>query len=349
MREVTTPEALAASLGAVQAQEKASALLALSARSVATTEEELKQALEVKRTVLRTWCLRGTLHIVATDDLYWLLSLITPRLLKNSRRRYQQLELDKRTLSRATELILVALAENGPLTRAELAAYLAAENVSAEGQRMPHLLRRAALLRLICMGPERSGLETYVSLDDWVDLPPPKEESWETLATRYLASYGPASVPDFARWSGARLGQARQAFAAQKDTLVEAEAEGETLWLLAAQAERLLGEQRLSEPPARLLPAYDPLLLGYHSRDWLVEAAHAGLIHPGGGFLRPTLLVGGEATGTWKVSRRDHRLEVAVRPFTSLAPRLTRALEDEVDALGRFYGIQATLTVTPAQ
>ena len=348
-RDDTAAESLVATLGAVQAQERASALLAIRARATGMTEAALTEVLEQKRRLLRTWCLRGTLHLVASDDVHWLLPLVAPRLLKNSRRRYQQLELDEQTLADATELIIAALADRGPLTRTELAAFLEEHNVSAEGQRMPHLLRRAALLRLLCLGPERDGEETYVLLDKWIDRPEVQVGGWETLADRYLTAYGPASVDDFVRWSGARKGEARKAFTAVQDTLVDVAFEGQTLWLSAAQAERLLDGSARPEPPTRLLPAYDPLLLGYHSRDWLVAPEYARRIHPGGGFLRPTLVAGGEAAGTWKLAKRNGRLETIVTPFTTLGHKETRSLEDEVNALSGFYEMEATLSITPGE
>lgn len=340
-----SPEALVAALGAVQAQEHDAALLAIRARVAGTTATRLQDVVERQRRLLQTWCLRGTLHLIASADVHWLLPLVAPHLLKNSRRRYRQLDLDERTLGAATDLIIMALAERGPQTRAELVAYLEAENISAEGQRTPYLLRRAALLGLICLGPQRDGKETYVLLDEWVGRAPAKEGTWEMLATRYLAGYGPVAVEDFARWSGAGIREARAAFAAQEDALVEVEAEGQTLWLLSEAAEYLLGDPELPELPPRLLPAYDPLLLGYHSREWLVEPAFARLIHPGGGFLYPTLVAGGKAAGTWKRGRHNGRLEIEITPFAALDKAQTAMLEEEAADLGRFYARDAVLVI----
>lgn len=348
-RRQTSPEALVAALGAIQAQEKASALLAVQARLAGVTEAGLVSALEQERTLVRTWCLRGTLHLVAADDVGWLLPLVAPRVLRNSRRRYRQLELDEQTLDKATALLMEALAESGPLSRAELAAGLEAEGVSAEGQRLPHLLRRAALLGLICHGPERAGEETYVPLDEWLaGRPPTPEKGWEHLAGRYLAAYGPASVDDFARWSGALKGEARAAFAAQRESLAKVGGEEEALWVTAGMAEKLLPGASLPEPPVRLLPAYDPLLLGYGSRDWLVHGSFARAIHPGGGLLRPTLVAGGEAAGTWRLRRRGGALGVEVTPFIALDGGQRRALQGEAETVGNFYGMGTTLAIMPA-
>jgi hypothetical protein len=286
--------------------------------------------------------LRGTLHLVAADDLGWILDLVAPRLLKNSERRYKQLALDSDALSRATALLTEALDERRALTRPEIASYLEKNGISVEGQRMPHILRRAALLGLICLGPDRDdGTATYVTLKDWVDHGSTRPgDGWVTLAHRYLCNYGPVSLNDFATWSGAPMKEARDAFDAHR--LLEIDGDDETVWMLEEQAPLLTQE---FEPFVRLIPAYDPFLLGYRSRAWMVRAAFARRIHPGGGVLRPTVLLNGEAVGVWKMRRRGQVLGVQITLFTNMGSDLLRLLELEVDDIGRFLDTETKLQV----
>lgn len=345
-QRATGVAALTSALVAIQSQEKPSSILAIRPRTKKITARDVEQALESTRTIIRTWCLRGTLHLIAAADVHWLLPLVAPRLLKNLQRRHRQLGLDDDTLTAATKLFMAALRERGPMTRAELSALLEQNGISAEGQRLPHLIGRAALLGLLCHGPERDGTQTYVLLQDWLeDAPTPVEDGWTKLAARYLATYGPASVDDFATWSGALKKDARAAFDAHRADLIEFEAEGQSLWLHQAQAEALLDTLDSASPGVHLIPAYDPLQLGYQSRDWFVHPQFARQIHPGGGFLRPTLLIDGEAAGTWKLTRRNNALEVTVTPFTEMSSEHLPLLQAEVDDLGRFLDAETTLHI----
>lgn len=338
--------ALVGNMGAIQAQEKPAALLSGRPRLTGLTAAGLTAALEENRSIVRTWCLRGTLHLVTSEDVRWLLQLVAPRVLKNTQRRYRELGLDEQTLARATDLVTDALRAEGSLTRAEIGAYLEGHQVDVEGQRLPHLLRRAALLGLICLGPDRDGVDTYVLLDEWIGSAGNSvERGWTALAGRYLDAYGPVGVDDFATWSGAYKRDARMALAAHQETLAEIEVEGETMHL---PEERLtwLAQATAAEPSVHLLPAYDPLLLGYGSREWLVAPQFRREIHPGGGFLRPTLLVNGEAAGTWRVKRGTSPLQVEVTPFAKLTQESMRLLAAEVADLGRFWERDTELVVS---
>jgi hypothetical protein len=331
-------------MAAIQSQEKPSSLLAIRPRVRDITAQDVEQALESARSVVRTWCLRGTLHLISAQDIGWLLPLVAPRLLKNLQRRYRQLELDEDTLTAATNLFVATLRERGPMTRVELGALLEQNGISAEGQRLPHLIGRAALLGLLCHGPDRDGTQTYVLLEDWLEgTSTPVEDGWETLAARYLTAYGPASVDDFATWSGALKKDARAAFDAHRSALLELEAEGQTLWMPQAHAEALLGNLNTPAPAVHLIPAYDPLQLGYQSRDWFVRSPFAREIYPGGGFLRPTLLVDGEAAATWKLTRRNDTLEITVTPFTAISSEHLPLLQAEVDDIARFLHSKTAL------
>lgn len=337
---------LVGAMGALQAQEKPAALLALRPRLQDVTAAGATAALEDSRRIVRTWCLRGTLHLLASEDVRWLLRLVAPRMLKNSGRRYRELGLDEQTLVRATRLIAEALAAEGALTRAELGAYLERRQIDVQGQRLPHLLRRAALLGLICLGPDRDGAETYVLLDEWLGAESaPPDLGWEELAGRYLEAYGPVGVDDFATWSGAYQGEARHAFTALRDEVVEVEVDGERYVCPAAQL-AIWEQAPAAEPAVHLLPAYDPFLLGYRSRQWLVAPAFASEIHPGGGFLRPALVVNGEAAGTWRIKRGTAPLQVEVSPFEPLGVESEGLVGAEVAELGRFWGVETALSIS---
>lgn len=342
--EAPDPGALVRDLVGVQAQEAPAAALALRARAAGLVAGDVERARVVERTIVRTWALRGTLHLLAAADLGWLLPLLGPVFARANRRRRLQLGLDDETTTRGVRLLRARLADEGPLTRAAIVERLAARGLPLEGQAAPHLIAQAAHEGVVCHGPERDGEPTYTLLADWAESGPamPREAALAALARRYLAAYGPAGPEDLAHWSGLPLREIRAAWGAIRAEVEEVEVGGKPAALLKARAARA-GARRPAAPRVRLLPGFDPYLLGYRDRALIVAPADARRIHPGGGVLHPTLLIDGRAAGTWRSARRREGLEIAVAPFATLDAAVVPPLEAEVADIGRFLGTTATL------
>ena len=166
---------------------------------------------------------------------------------------------------------------------------------------------------------------------------------------RYLWAYGPAGPEDLAAWSGLSMSEARSGFEMVSAELLEVDVGGSSAWIPKTRA------AWLDEPPpgrvvVRLLPSFDPYLLGYRSRDLAVPRRYAKHVHPGGGMIRPTLVVDGCAAGTWKRKRSSGGLAVTVEPFESPSGEIMRALEAEAQELSRFLEVPVSLIVsTPAK
>ena len=334
-----------------QAQDPFAAALALRARSSGLLATDVVRAQTGECSIVRTWCMRGTLHLLATEDLPWLLPLFGPTFVKKSKTRYTELGLDEETCTKAVDVIRTALIDQWPLTRAELAQSMAQKGIPSEGQAAYHLLRRAGLEGVICFGPDRQNEPTYIILEDTV---PTRDRlvgnaAYAELARRYLEAYGPAGPEDLAAWSGLSMKVARAGFEMIADEILEIENSDPPSWITKSSAEWL------DEPPGGgvlvgLLPSFDPYLLGYRSRDLTVPQPYAKLIHPGGGVFHPTLLVDGYAAGTWKTKRKREGLVVTVQPFKDLTADVTCALDKEINDLGRFLEVSAILNlVTPQE
>ena len=336
----------------IQAQDMHAAPLAVRVRSTGLLATEVEQARVQERSVIRTWGPRGTLHLLATEDLGWLLPLLGPVFIAGDRRRREELGLDEDTCARGIRVIRDVLANQGPLTRDELIGQLAIHGLHLEGQARPHLLARAALEGIICLGPDHGAKPTYALLSDWVNRerrgqPLSQEEAPAELALRYLKAYGPATPEDLAAWSGLPISKIRAAWQYIAPQLMEVEAAGSSAWMLKTRA-AWLDEPSLPPTPAsivHLLPGFDLYLLGYCTRDLVVRPQYAKRINAGGGMLHPTLLVDGRALGTWKSKQSKNHLEVALEPFEPLAPELHAGLEAEVADIARFLETRARLRV----
>ncbi|MGX1884883.1 winged helix DNA-binding domain-containing protein [Streptomyces sp. NPDC055287] len=310
---------------ALQAQDAAAAALGIRARSSGLTVADVVRATDVERSVVRNWFMRGTLHLVPAADVRWLTSLLGPVFLRLSARRYRELGLGERDLRRGEQVITSALGD-GPLSRAELSGRLTGAGFATDGQVPVHLLRRCALLGLICHGPTAGGEPSFVLLDEWLGsagtLDVAAEDAAVELVRRYRAAHGPATPEDFAAWSGLSVTVARRAWR-------EAEA-GSVSYEAAAEEEpaEAMGD-------VRLLPAYDNYLLGYRTRALSVPPDYERLVHPGGGQLRATVTVDGLACATW--GRRAGQ-PVSVTPFDELPTQVRADLAAEEADVLRFLG-----------
>ncbi len=195
----------------VQAQEAAAASLSLWARSSGLTSHDIEHARSQERSIVRTWALRGTLHLLTTHDLHWLLPLLRPVFVASAQRRRTELGLDEQTYARGINQLRELLTGQGPLLKAEIAERLAQRGLKLQGQALPHLLMRAALEGEICLGPEKGSKTTYVLFAEWIEHGQTlsREAALAALIYRYLAAYAPADPEDLAHWSGLPLKEIR--------------------------------------------------------------------------------------------------------------------------------------------
>ena len=333
-------------VGGLQAQETRAARLAVRPRSAGLDAEAVRRACNLERSVVRTWAMRGTLHMVAAEDVGWLVGLLGPGFSAAGRRRRLQLGLDDELCARALPAIRELLAAAGPLPRAELVERLAGAGVAVDpaGQAPAHLVGYAAMQGLVCRGPDLEGDEpSYVLLEDWVGRQPAlaPDAALAELVRRYLGGHGPASPRDLAAWAGIPLGRAEHGFQLVAGELRELDAAGEPAWVLTGSPD--LPED--GDPGVRLLPHFDAWLLGWRGRERILEPGFARRVQAGGGWIHPTVVVDGRVAGTWRLRRTGDRLTVAVAPFRRLAPELLPGLRAETADVGRFLGAEATLTV----
>lgn len=335
----------------LQAQERAAAELAVQPRSAAARKGALSRgdvgaALDAVRTVARTWAMRSTIHMLAAEDVGWLLGLLGPVFVTKGRRRRRELGLDEAICARATAAMERILGQTGPLTRGELLQRLAVEDIPVEGQAGYHLIARAGLQGVVCFGPDRDGEHTFALVEDWlgpvaVTRKHNEDEALAELLRRYLRAFGPASVYDFARWSGLGVREARRALTMNKDLLLQLASEaanGEEIVMLPEQ-EAWLEESHATGVDARLLPAYDSFLLGYADRGLVVPQEHAKQVHPGGGVINATVLVAGLAVGNWRLRRKTGGVQVEVETWQTLAPEQAAAVEQETMVMRGFLTV----------
>ena len=280
---------------AVQAQDIGSAPLGLRARATGLTAADVAAARH-DRSVVRAWGPRGTLHLIAREDLGWLTSLVRRTSVTHvmTRLRQEGITGEVADLLSATE---VALAGQGPLTKAQVGTRLARRGVDAHGQAIVYLAFLACLHGRAVLGPDAGNKPTYVHAADWLgDVIRPERDADRALAElarRYLVARGPAGPEDLAAWTKLPLRDARSAFRLAADDLREVETSTGPMWCLRRPAPGRAA-------PLRLLPAFDEYLLSWRDRGLVLPERYAKRVCPGGGVIRPVVVVDGTVVGTWR-------------------------------------------------
>ena len=286
----SSPADVASRLLAVQAQDARGARLAIRVRTSGLSAADVDRALTEDRSLIITWLNRGTLHLVRNED-YWLLHRLTvrPQLHVGCLRILAGSGVCEADAAKGVAVVEKALAADGPLTRPQLANLISGAGLPASAAL--HVMMLTSLRRIAVRGPMIGAQHAYVHVRDWLGEPPPEPEpeaalGW--LARRYLAGHGPASDRDLAKWAGIPVGQARRGLAAIAPRLKDRQ---------DGLAELRSGAPDAGLPAPLLLGAFDPLLLGWASREPIV-GDHQEIVTSNGLF-RPFALVNGAAAGTW--------------------------------------------------
>jgi hypothetical protein len=308
---------------AVQAQDLRSARLAIRARTSGLSAADVDRALSEERTLVIGWLNRGTLQLVRREDYWWLHALTTPPLFTGNARRLRQTGVTAAAAERGVAAIEHALSKEGPLTRDQLGDRVRVVGVPTAGQALVHLLMLACLRGVAVRGPLLETKQAYVLAHDWLGPPRPveRERALAELALRYLGGHAPAYERDLAKWAGLPLRDARTGLGAIAGELVR-------------RGDRLLELKESvvdGSPRACLLDRWDPVLVGWRSRESLLAAyprrASAEAHY------RPFAYVRARAAATWSVR---HGLVEIDEPFARLSRAEQQALSSDAADVERF-------------
>jgi hypothetical protein len=333
---LSDPVEVAKAIAGAQAQDVYAGPLTFRSRSRRLTLSDIDRARTEERSLLRTWVMRMTIHLIPAEDAGWMLPLFEPGIEKWSRRRLEQLRMPARDVEKALTVARRTLEREGPVTRPQLRERIAAAGVTLNQQAGLHVIGLAVTTGLACLGPDRGRATCLVLREDWLGKMPgfDRDAALAELARRYLGAFGPASDRDFAYWSGLPLGQVREGLRTIADQLEESKLGDQTLHSLRDRRVRLPRAGQL-----RMLGAFDTYMLGYANRDFALPTEHrAHLKAGGGGWLRPVIVRDGCVIGGWSYRRRGRRLEVELSVPDELSAADREAIHAEVVDIGRFEG-----------
>jgi hypothetical protein len=321
-------------LTAVQSQDYAAAKWALGQRSRGATEAAIDRLFDSGE-ILRTHVLRPTWHFVLPEDIRWLLDLTAPRIRQGLVARHRQLELEGKTIARASAAFASALAGGRHLTRPELGGVLRAARISPEGQRLPHLIMLAELDGLIASGPRREKQFTYALLDERVlkSQNLDRDDAVADLTRRYFQSHGPAQLQDFVWWSGLTMSDARAGIKVAGPSLEHAAMHGRDYWF---DPDARGG--RLVSPAGHLLPNFDEYTVAYRDRSSIAHADSPfehGLF-AFGSVLSNVVTIDGRVKGAWRKTSAGVGVKVEVRVMKPFENHEIAAVEEAGRRMSRF-------------
>ncbi len=295
---------------AVQGQDWRSARWALGLRTPGTDVTDVHEAFNAGL-IVRSWPMRGTIHLLAAEDIGWIQKVTNPRVLAGAAKRRETLGMNDATLERLVDVSVTALRGGVSLNRDELSDVWTEAGIEWQSNWRYHLIWWLCQNGLAVLGPvSERGEPRLVLASEWISSPRKLEgdEALLELAIRYASARGAVTAKDLAWWSGIPMGAAKQGLvhAEQTGRLTQFHLAGEgksaALW---ADPARLAHHADADMPGWLLLPAFDEHLLGYQDRSLQLDPAHFEHIVPGrNGMFLATVVRDGRVIGTWKKGTR---------------------------------------------
>lgn len=326
-------------LAAVQAQDLGAAKWAVGSRMSRPSVEAIDAAIESRR-IVRSWPMRGTLHLMPSRILRPVLKITSPRVLASARSRYAQLELSEVEYRLARDAAERLLAGGGSASRNELAETWEAAGIRSDGQRAYHLIGWLARDAVLCCGPVDGRTQRFALLDEWApagtDEPAGRDETLGELFTAYVTGHGPATIADFAWWTGLTKADAKSALAAAGDRVEP----------FRGDLDRFVAAGSTDAAPARprsalALAAFDEYLLGYADRSAVCDPRYADVVIPGGnGVFQPLLVLEGRVVGTWRREGTSAKPRVELRWFERMPEATSDRFMRPLTSWARFHGVE---------
>jgi hypothetical protein len=341
--------------GGIQAQVMSAAELAMCTRVEGCSPEAARSALWQDHTLVRTWAMRGTLHILSAQDLPLYVAARDWQLNASWSNYFAEFGLS-RAQQEAFLLAIPHVLEQGPLTRLQLAEAVAKHTGAARARDLilssswGSPLKPSAYRGELCFGPGQGQSVTFMNPRGWMGTWQPIEpqRALQDIARRYLRAYGPATADDFAFWWGCTKTVAKKLFHSLAEEVEEVEVEGWRAFALRATLPLIQSVE--SGEVVHLLPLFDAYTIGAPPRgcEPLLAAAYKHHVFNLQGWTFAVVLVNGSIQGVWQHTARRLQTVVKVRLFSSPTAMIRKGIEAEAERLSAFFKTRVSLAYEPA-
>lgn len=313
----TSVESLVRHMGCIQSQDFAGAKWAIGNRVNGITEADIDKLFSAGK-LLRTHVLRPTWHFICPEDIRWMLKLTAPRIKASAKSMHKKMGLDDAILKRSKNILTKALEQHQQLTRNEIKLLLQKGKLKTDDMRLVFYLLDAELDGVICSGPRQGKQFTYALLDKRAPrakaLALDRDDSLAELGKRYFTSHGPATLHDFAWWSGLNLVDVKRSIEINKDLLEHVLVDKQEYWFIAGTYKTATRKQ---PPDLFLLPPYDEYTVSYKDRTTILSATH--FEKTGNGIFKPVIVINGKIAGTWQRRETKENVQVEIMPLDSFS------------------------------
>jgi len=330
----TKPQELVSWMGAIQSQDYGMAKWAIGLRVPGSDDATVEKAFNLGQ-ILRTHVLRPTWHFVTPQDIRWMLDLTAPRILSSLAHNDRHLSLDKKVLKKTNDVLAKDLVGRKQLTRDEVRTVLQRAKIDTSGLRFMHLLEHAELDRVICSGARKENQFTYALFDERAS---PKsmerDEALAELTKRFFTSRGPATIYDFAWWSGLSVADSKKGIEMVKKNFKRESIEGkEYFFRVPASFKNEITQTSL------LLPNYDEYVVSYKDRTEAIDKKHlAVILKERNAVFTNSILVNGKIAGTWQRVIKNNSVTVTTRLFSMLSKTKQELVARAANRYGKFLG-----------
>ena len=324
--QFNTPLKVVDWFGFMQAQEKSMLPWAVAMRMKRPSLQAYRKAYDEGQ-IIRTHLFRCTWQLTTAQDLRWMIPLCADSSRRAARGYLKQIggAISEDEEKRANELLANVLQGRGSVTGKELKALLDERGLTKDAHTLSVYLRFAEYDGVICSGKFHPSQNTYALLDERIPRQPvlSRDEALALLARKYFRSHAPATLADFAWWTGLPISACRTGIDNIKDELTEERYHGETYYLHCDTRTRGCRSQLL------LLPSFDEYLIGYKSRHHVLADEHRPRAHTNNGLFFPVIIAGGQVVGNWhpKGPTTDYFDPAITHDATAALTRYSRFLD----------------------
>ena len=327
-------------LCAIQAQDFNMSKWAIGVRLPLSIDKTIETAFN-KAEILRTHLLRPTWHIVSAKDIYWLLELTAPQIKSALKSRHRELEITKHVIKKSKQVIENSLLENHNLSRNELIGKLENSKIKTDKNRASHIFLMAELDGLICSGIITKKKQTYALLEERVPAKKIlyKDEALAELAKRYFTTRGPATVQDFAWWSGLPMSDSRNALEIIKGSLNSETVNSKTFWFKYS-----FSDFENKKDVIFLLPAFDEFIISYRDRSAAITQQNFSKAVSNNGIFRPVIVYRGNVTGIWRPVRKKEKVLIEIKFFKLPGNSMKKLIKKASSDFGKFLEKEIEIT-----